>query len=278
MVKNASSFNPIYYPICLNRPKRIAPSGWLGHVPFGMLVIDLLRPSVVVELGTYYGVSFCSFCQAVHELRLDTRCFGIDTWRGDPHTAWIGADALSNLKQHHDPLYASFSTLVASTFDDALQTFTDGTIDLLHIDGFHTYEAVRHDFETWLPKLSDKGVVLFHDIAVKQKDFGVWKLWAELKAKYSSFEMQHCNGLGVLAVGPNYPPNLDSLLKASAEEQETIAEFLKRLGDQVELHADDQFTIQKQARTIIELQAVVNRFTSTAPFKLYHFLKYRGRT
>src|SRR5439155_14171371 len=39
----------------------------------------------------------------------------------------------------------------------------DKEIDLLFIDGDHSYEAVRADLEVWLPKLKDDGIVAFHD-------------------------------------------------------------------------------------------------------------------
>jgi hypothetical protein len=40
-----------------------------------------------------------------------------------------------------------------------------GPIELLFIDGDHSYEAVRRDAELWLPRLMDGGTVMFHDAA-----------------------------------------------------------------------------------------------------------------
>src|SRR5207247_9957059 len=141
---------------------------WTEHIPFGMFLVDVLRPRVLVELGTFSGVSFCAFCQAVKELSTGTRCYAVDTWQGDPHNGYYGPEVLSELKSHHDPLYGGFYRLMQSTFDEAVCQFEDSAIDLLHIDGFHAYEAVRHDFEIWLPKMGERGVVVFEDIKARK--------------------------------------------------------------------------------------------------------------
>jgi len=105
------------------------------------------------------------------------------------------------LKKFHDPLYGSFSTLVRARFSDALERFGDKTIDLLHIDGSHSYVDVKEDFESWTPKLSEQCIVLCHDTQVRERGFGVYKFWDEIRRNYPSFEFLHGHGLGVLAYG-----------------------------------------------------------------------------
>ena len=237
--------NPLDYSIIYSTPRRLTTSAWIGHVPFGMFIVDLVKPSTLVELGTHSGTSYCGFCQAVDERELPTRCYAVDSWQGDPHAEFYGPEILADLRAHHDPLYSSFSTLLPQTFDEALGQFPDASIDLLHLDGYHTYHAARHDFVSWLPKLSDRGVFLLHDIHERQGDFGVWKLWEELKQEYRSFEFLHSHGLGVLAVGRTIPEGLGVLFERPPE---TVRDLFHRLGARLRAEAELDRLRQDAAR------------------------------
>jgi O-antigen biosynthesis protein len=165
----------------------------------------------LVELGTHTGVSYAAFCDAVLRLRLVTNCFAVDTWQGDAHAGYYGEEVYEDFRRFHDVRYQAFSHLLRITFDDALGQMANSSIDLLHIDGLHSYEAVRHDFDGWLPKLTDQAVVLFHDTNVRDRGFGVWRLWDELRQSYPGFEFLHGNGLGVLAVGHHVAKPVEAL-------------------------------------------------------------------
>jgi GT2 family glycosyltransferase/glycosyltransferase involved in cell wall biosynthesis len=194
-------------------------SAWFGHLPFAFWLMQVAQPALLVELGTHNGISYTAFCQSVLRERLPTQCFAIDTWTGDDQAGHYGEEVYDDLSAYHEQHFASFSHLLRCRFDDALSRFEDGSIDLLHIDGLHTYESVHHDFEAWLPKLSDRAVVLFHDTTERQADFGVWRLWREVAARWPAFEFLHGHGLGVLCVGRDAPAavlDLTTLPAASA--------------------------------------------------------------
>lgn len=203
---------------------------WQAHIPFAMDLVRALRPRVLVELGTHKGDSYFAFCEAVRAAGLDTACYAVDTWKGDAHAGLYGENVYAGVERTNAERYAAFSTLVRSTFDEALDRFADGSVDLLHIDGLHTYDAVAHDFNTWRPKLSERGVVLFHDTEVRQGDFGVWRYWQELCARYPSFSFRHGHGLGVLAVGEQAPDLLPELFRPDAATADAIRWKYETLG------------------------------------------------
>ena len=203
------------------------PNAWLGHLPFAAWVIREISPRIFVELGTHSGNSYFAFCQSVAEVGLPTQCYAVDTWRGDEHSGHYDENIFAQVSAHNQDHYAGFSQLLRMTFDDAVTHFADESIDLLHIDGLHTYEAVRHDFETWLPKLAPGAVVLFHDTNVRERDFGVYKLWEELRERYpNNIEFMHSHGLGVLQLNNAWPgKGLPWLQTESAEKQRLIRYF-----------------------------------------------------
>lgn len=216
------------------RPAVVPPSAWTGHLPFAFWVVEEARPRTLVELGSHHGTSYLAFCQSVVRCGYDTRCFAVDTWQGDEHSGFYGDEVHAALHALNEQHYSGFSQLMRMTFDDALGYFDDGSVDLLHIDGLHTYDAVRHDFETWLPKMSERGVVLFHDTMVRERDFGVWKLWAELRERYPAFEFQHAHGLGVLLTGAQAPESLRALAALSGTEGEvSVMRLFEALGTRV---------------------------------------------
>ena len=217
------------------KPDHLAfPDAWVGHIPFGAWLIKTLKPSIFVELGTHSGNSYLAFCQAIHEAELQTLSYAVDTWKGDEHAGFYSEDIYANLKSYHDAHYGDFSNLMRMTFDEAVSYFADQSIDLLQIDGLHTYDAVKHDFETWLPKLSTTAVVLFHDTNVREREFGIWKFWLELCKQYPlNFEFVHSHGLGVIQLSEAKGNKNLEWLNQDNENRTLIKEYFSALGEHV---------------------------------------------
>ncbi|WP_186393191.1 MULTISPECIES: rhamnan synthesis F family protein [unclassified Pannonibacter] len=220
----------------LTRPERLVfPDSWAGHLPFAFWIVATAKPRRYVELGVHTGNSYCAIAQAVTAFRLDTLCFGVDHWFGDVQAGLYGEDVYADLKAWHDPRYGQFSRLMRMSFANARAYIEDASVDLLHIDGLHTYEAVREDFETWESKLSDRAIVLFHDTNVFKEGFGVCDYWREIKSRYPTFEFLNSNGLGVAYVGSQpletLPAAVASLFSLTAEETAAVRLYFSCLGD-----------------------------------------------
>ncbi|HRZ84727.1 MAG TPA: class I SAM-dependent methyltransferase [Candidatus Dojkabacteria bacterium] len=179
----------------------INTSAWSGHYFFAYDLVRNTKPKVIVELGTHKGNSLFSMAQAIKDSKLNTKLYGIDTWEGDPQAGYYGEDIYKEFLKISKKYYKDVNIIpLKMLFDNALKEFKDNSIDILHIDGLHTYEAVKHDFDTWLPKVKkDTGIIMFHDVCETKDDFGVYKLWDELKKRYkNTITFEHYHGLGVI--------------------------------------------------------------------------------
>ena len=219
-------FNPLEHPICWATPDWLAPTAWADCLPFGMFLIDVLRPRTIVELGGSRGVSYCGFCQAVATLGLESRAVAV-------------ADPLDiELRNHHDARYGGFSQLLQSTFEQTRGLFSAATVDLLHIDGVADYQHVARTIDLWLPAMSDRGVVLLHDTSIRSGEVGVCRLWETLRRRYPSLELPHGKGLGLVAVGQTIPSAVHSLIAAPEAERRVVERFFCGLGRLVQKQVD----------------------------------------
>ena len=172
---------------------------WEGHRDFAYDLLHFVRPARLVELGSQYGCSLFTFCQAVRDFKLNTEINAVDMWSGDIGAEITGEEVYALVQKTAATYYPEVKLhLFQMRFDQALPDFADESIDILHIDGGHTFEDVERDFTTWLPKLKENGIVLFHDV-YSPIDQGSCDHWEKTKKEYDCyFDFTHSCGLGVL--------------------------------------------------------------------------------
>ena len=122
-------------------PTLLKSPWWIGHIPFAYELIGRLKPRITVELGTYSGSSFAAFCQAIEASGCGGHCYGIDLWEGDIHMGRFDETLFNEINDYVSAAYPGTATLVRKDFNEAVSLFEDRSIDLLHIDGTHTFDA-----------------------------------------------------------------------------------------------------------------------------------------
>ena len=112
----------LYRPIVFREPQRVVhPPSWLEHIPFAFWIVDVVRPTTVVELGTQSGNSYASFAQAIQILELGSAAYCVDTWKGDTQAGFYDEAVFTEWAEYHQGHFAAFSRLIRSTFEEAVR-------------------------------------------------------------------------------------------------------------------------------------------------------------
>jgi predicted O-methyltransferase YrrM len=144
--------------------------GWLPEATAAVFwgLVAELRPSRIIEIGTYQGRSAALFGLALQRFAPDGRVVTIDPHSGgvrlqgqlgaaQPSTAALAEAHLQGLQLVPDPV-----EIRIATSDEAAAAWHD-EIDLAYIDGWHTWDAARRDGLNWGRHLSSNGLLCFDD-------------------------------------------------------------------------------------------------------------------
>ena len=228
--------------------KDLQGKAWVGHTPFAYWLVAALKQKILVELGTHGGGSYFSFCQSVVDNKLETKTYAIDTWMGEKQAGFYSESLFKKVMDFNIEHFDNFSTLMKMTFDEALNEFDDNSVDLLHIDCFHSYEAVSNDFRTWYPKLSKEAIVLFHDTHEIKPGFGVHQFWDELKKEHREqcFEFKHSHGLGMC-----FPKSSKAAINFKNQfslDLDKIFNLFSIIGDDIYYNINGRYSLQKNVQ------------------------------
>lgn len=141
----------------LNIPSGLGDSAWLLYG-----LVRARKPKVCVEIGSAQGWSACFIATALEENKIG-KLFAID-----PHcqTEWndLGSlDTLAVMQHYLAELGLTHRVDVVRRLSAQVAQEWQSPIELLFIDGDHSYEGVKNDWHSFLPHMSDFGIVIFHD-------------------------------------------------------------------------------------------------------------------
>lgn len=140
----------------------------VGELTDVLAEVAATDPAVVVEIGCGNGGTLWAWRQLCPE---------------------VFAVTLPNLNPDFPRRHGS-TVLLADSHDPRsrvwLQEQLAGRpVDVLHIDGDHSYDGVRSDFEQYAPLVRPDGLIILHDIANdRDPDMGVPEFWAALRAQF----------------------------------------------------------------------------------------------
>jgi len=164
-------------------------------------IVAELRPKTALEIGTFRGETLF-----IHS-RLATpsaTLISIDfpgsllgrIWR------WVHTPIFNRFTQKGQTLHLlRADSHRKETLSTVSKLLNGRQLDLLFVDGDHSYAGVRADFEMYAPFVRFGGVVAFHDIAVQPMPSEVARFWNEIKPHYRHKEILHSTAKDAMGIG-----------------------------------------------------------------------------
>ena len=164
------------------------------YLPFFFDIVVQEKPALIVTLGLADAQVHLTFCQAVVEQNLSSRCVAVRRPRMDEPAnddpAWqLAQEATAKF-------FATASQLVEADVATAAADFADGSIEVLLIDDIDSGETVRQELEIWRSKLSTGALVLLHGIGLERQD-SPGDAWANFIREKAAAHFAEGIGLGV---------------------------------------------------------------------------------
>lgn len=158
----------------------IAPSQVIKEITKLYEQVTALNARNILEIGTDKGGTLYLWCQAATH---DAVIVSIDLpsrRRYSPPRRKLYQRFVDNTNKKL--YFLPYNSHVESTVDRVKQTFDNKELDFLFIDGDHTYEGVKQDYQMYSPLVRKGGLIAFHDIRTVRPDCGVRELWDEIIA------------------------------------------------------------------------------------------------
>jgi predicted O-methyltransferase YrrM len=167
--------------------------------------VQVQKPRVVVEIGTARGGMLYCFAQLAAR---DATLVSIDL-PGAPNCGGQTATERevfatfgpASQQMHFIPADSHLPT----TRKQLVQILAGRRIDLLFIDGDHSYEGCLADFDIYRDLVAPDGLIVFHDICMFPEEWqgaGVGVAWQELKARYGGEEIIDPEGVSTRLLQP----------------------------------------------------------------------------
>ena len=141
----------------------------------------------VVEIGTFLGGTLWGWCQIAAP---DAVLVSIDLPSAMTDLPLPPVGELEQFARDRQQLrFLRSDSQDPATRDELRKILGDRSIDLLMIDGDHSYDAVKTDFELYSPLVAPGGLVAFHDILTHvERDAEVDRFWRELRERHPHVE------------------------------------------------------------------------------------------